>query len=99
MSALLNRLAAEQWVLTGAVAYNLAETLADALELQQGKTCIIHLQDATGGAALLLVLLSWQRKAQQLGVNLQFIDPSPELMRVAQLSRLDELLPFVPSAH
>jgi ABC-type transporter Mla MlaB component len=99
VKALLSRSSSDDWVLTGRVDFDLAETLVTTLDLQQGSSSRINLQDATGGAALLLVLLSWHRNAHQLGVSLQFISPSQELIRVAELSGLDLLLPFVPSAH
>ncbi|MBE0505342.1 MAG: STAS domain-containing protein [Marinospirillum sp.] len=99
MKALLSRSSGDDWVLNGCVDYDLAEALVTTLDLQQGSPSRINLQDARGGAALLLVLLSWHRNARQLGVSLQFINPSQELMRVAELSGLDLLLPFVPSAH
>ena len=85
---------ADVWVLDGCVSYDQAESLAQTLVMSSESPCLIQLQQAQGGTALLLVLLSWHRTARQRGVRLEFHQPSQELLRVAELSGLDVLLPF-----
>lgn len=97
MKAELVALSSASWRLVGQVEFSTAENLADALVLEAGisQPQRVDLQQASGGSALLLVLLAWQRRCLALGVQLELLNPPLQLQKVAELSHLQNLLPLV----
>ncbi|SFC04059.1 hypothetical protein SAMN05660443_1271 [Marinospirillum celere] len=83
-----------KWVLQGQVGFENAESLAAALDIEGVQSCSIDLQEANGGVALLLVLLSWCRQARAAQRPLRFLNASDSLLRLVVLSDLESLLPF-----
>ena len=49
--------------------------------------------DVVGSAAMAL-LISWQRKAQQLGKQVMFIDAPQHLLEMARVSGVEEIISF-----
>ncbi|HKM15477.1 MAG TPA: hypothetical protein VJY63_06085 [Marinospirillum sp.] len=100
MSAELKKLESGCWLLVGQVTFVTAEALAvclvDALPLANNvQVQQVDIQQASGGSALLLVCLAWQRHCLALGLELQLLNPSIQLQKVAELSHLQNLLPWV----
>ena len=87
-------LAAGQLSLSGQVEFADAPDLASAFEPLAGQTYRVNLATAQGGAALLLVLLAWQRQAQGMGAELVFCQASEALQRLLKLSDLETILPL-----
>lgn len=94
MKARLSSLALATWKLSGEVDRDQAAALVAALDIRTGENPCVDLLEASGGAALLLVLLSWYRECENRGVKLTLTNPSEQLMKVAELSDLHQLLPF-----
>lgn len=91
------------WRLVGKVEFATAETLANQLVealplLGDSKLLQVEIAQASGGSALLLVLLAWQRYCLALGLKLQLLNPPSQLQKVAELSHLQNLLPWVFNA-
>lgn len=96
MMAKLQQLSLGSWCLTGEVEFNSAEKLAETLLVDSKTDALqISLKNASGGSALLLVLLAWQRRCLALGIELSLIDAPQELQKVAELSHLQNLLPLL----
>ena len=96
MKAELQQLSANYWCLVGQVEFSTAEKLANDLKLNETKEVQqISLEKASGGSALLLVLLAWQRHCLGVGVQLILLNPPQQLQKVAELSHLQNLLPLV----
>ena len=100
MKAKLQKLDSGCWRLVGQVEFTTAEALANQLAdalplLGDNKVLQVEIEQASGGSALLLVLLAWQRRCLALGLKLQLLNPSSQLQKVAELSHLQNLLPWV----
>lgn len=96
MKARLEELTSSSWRLVGQVEFATAESLAEALQVNAAnKEQQVDLQQASGGSALLLVLLAWQRRCLALDVQLKLLNPPVQLQKVAELSHLQNLLPLV----
>ena len=94
-AASLEQLNATSWKLNGQVSFNSAAHLA--AQLQQDKAApklTLDLSAASGGSALLLVLVQCWRFCTEQGQELQLLNPTPDLYKMAQLSNLHQLLPF-----
>jgi len=97
--AKLQELSCGNWSLAGQVEFSTAENLANALKIEEKtKKLQVSLKEACGGSALLLVLLAWQRHCLALGVELCLVDTPSQLLKVAELSHLQNLLPLVFNA-
>ncbi len=95
MKAKLHQLSPNCWQLVGQVEFATAESLANALQVNTAhKEQQVSLEQASGGSALLLVLLAWQRCCLSLGVKLRLLNPPLQLQKVAELSHLQSLLPL-----
>lgn len=100
IKAELQKLEADNWCLVGQVEFTTAEALAaDIVKALPVNTELKHLpidlHQASGGSALLLVLLAWQRDCLALGVELTLLNPPLQLQKVAELSHLHNLLPLM----
>lgn len=96
MKAELQQLTSNSWRLVGQVEFASAENLAKALQPDADiKNQQVSLEKATGGSALLLVLLAWHRRCLSLNVQLKLLNPPLQLQKVAELSHLQNLLPLV----
>ena len=96
MKAKLELVEATSWRLIGQVEFDTAESFAKALPLDASITQLqINLQQATGGSALLLLLLAWYRSCQALDVQLKLLNPPLQLQKIAELIHLQNLLPLV----
>lgn len=94
--AKLQELSYGNWSLAGQVEFATAENLAKALKIEgKAKKLQVSLKEASGGSALLLVLLAWQRRCLALDVELCLVDTPSQLQKVAELSHLQNLLPLV----
>lgn len=103
MNARLQKLGSGSWCLVGQVDFSTAETLANDLINAvpvAGDVSVIQvaIEQASGGSALLLVCLAWQRHCLALGLELQLLNPPSQLQKVAELSHLQNLLPWVLNA-
>lgn len=96
MKAELRQLSPSVWQLVGEVEFATAESLAKALrpEAAANKVLEVSLEQASGGSALLLVLLAWQRHCLSLGIKIKLLNPPLQLQKVAELSHLQSLLPL-----
>ena len=93
--AKLQQLSCGNWSLVGQVEFATAEKLAEALKIEdKAKKLQVSLKEASGGSALLLVLLAWQRRCLALGAELSLVDVPLQLQKVAELSHLQNLLPL-----
>lgn len=100
MNAELQALGSGNWRLVGRVEFVTAEALANQLAealplLDDFKVLQVEIEQASGGSALLLVLLAWQRCCLALGLELRLLNPPIQLQKVAELSHLQNLLPWV----
>lgn len=85
---------ATEWALCGMVDFADAPELAATFAPQAEQSYVLDLQEAQGGAPLLLVLLAWCRQARAVGADLQLIKASQALQRLVALSDLEPLLPL-----
>jgi len=93
--ARLQELDSGNWCLMGRVEFATAEKLSEALKVEGTvKKLQVSLKEASGGSALLLVLLAWQRRCLALDVQLSLVDVPVQLQKVAELSHLQDLLPL-----
>lgn len=96
MNANLSQLQPNLWQLSGLVSFNQAEQLATTLPLHNKATpnLEIDLSQAQANSALILVLLAWQRRSQELKLTIKFSQASAKLHSLIRLSHLDSLLPL-----
>lgn len=75
---------------------DLARTMEPLLSTAKGEICFDFTRVERADSAALALLIEWQRMARRLGFSISFRNLPAQLMQIARVSELQEILPILP---